>query len=151
MLGCKPDVRTCVIQEERRPGEPQGEQNMMKLVDTIRLTNGLDMELWDATRAIAADTVRVELIIRVSVEVKPEYFQDSDQYETCKNSLGSAIVFEQRKERSFVPMVLGSNVFHELLAEFKVNSFDYISKPNFPARFVLSKFAELSKNTRNFQ
>ncbi len=124
---------------------------MMKLIDTIRLANGLDMEVWDATRAIAADTVRVELIIRVGVDVKPAYFQSPDQYDACLKALGPTVVFEQRKERSFVPLALGYNVFRELFEEFKTNSFEYLSRPNFPSRLVLSRFAEREKNSRNFQ
>ena len=123
----------------------------MKLIDTIPLANGLNMEIWDATRAIAADTVRVELIIRVEVEIKPDYFQDAAQYDACRGCLGDRVVFEHLKERSFVPMALGSTVLKELLAEFKQNSFEYIARPNFPARFVLSKYTDFKNNPCKYQ
>jgi hypothetical protein len=123
----------------------------MKLIETIPLPNGLEIEVWDASRSVAADTVRVDLIIKMTVEIKREYFREPDQYQKTRDAFGPEIVFEYKKERSFVPKESGRAVFYELLKEFKANSLDYISRPDFPSRFVLSKYAEIQKNPYKFQ
>jgi len=49
-----------------------------KLIDKVRLENGLTLELYDRSRRVAGDRWLVSFVARIDVEVKPEYFQDHD-------------------------------------------------------------------------
>ncbi len=123
----------------------------MNLVDTIELPNGLKMEIWNASRLIAADTVKVDLIIRIKVGLRPEYFPSPDQFELTRKIFGPEVVFEYRKERSFIAKDLRDSTFDKLLEEFRSTSLDYISKPNFPSRFALSKYMDVKKNPYKYK
>ncbi|MFB3926096.1 MAG: hypothetical protein ACE14T_08575 [Syntrophales bacterium] len=118
----------------------------MKLVENIDLPNQLVAEVWDDSRQIASDTSRVALIIKIRVGIRPEFFQHGDQFELTKRVFGPDVFFEYRKERNFVSNEFKEAVFRELLEDFKKTSLPYISKPHFPARFVLSRFMDIKKH-----
>ncbi len=126
-------------------------QPMMKLEEKIDLPNGLIMEIWDDSRPVADDTIRVTLIIRIPVEVRPEYFPQLQQYEDARKVFGAEVVFEYKKERSFIHSETRQSTFAELLDAFKRNSLSYIMKPNFPSRFVFSRYRDFLKNPRKYQ
>lgn len=119
---------------------------MFEPIEKIPLPNGLMMEVWDRTQAIAADTTRVKLVIRVKIEVKPEYFLGAGQYDLAVENFGKEMVYEYVGERTFVDKSMRDNVFKELLETFKKNVLPYLSKPHFPARFVLSRYADMEQN-----
>ncbi len=123
----------------------------MDLIKTIPLPNGLSLEVWDASRPIATDTVKVGLTIRIKIELKPAYFENPGQFETTRNIFGPELIFEYKKERTFVEKNSKKAVFSELLDEFKENSLDYISRPDFPSKFAKSKYLEIQKHPYKYQ
>jgi len=118
----------------------------MKLVEEIQLSNGLKVEVWDKSIAIAANTTRVELLIRSKVELKPSYFTKPEHFEHAIKVLGPEIFFEYKKERPFVDNKKREAVFQDLLAAFKKDSLPYLSKPIFPRNFALSKYWDIERN-----
>jgi len=118
----------------------------MKLIEEISLPNDLTVEVWDRSRLIAADTAKVELYIRMKVDLHPSYFIRPEHYEMVKKVFGSQIFFEHRKERAFVNNREKSAVFQELLESFKKDSLPYLSKLSFPRSFSLSKYWDIEKN-----
>ena len=123
----------------------------MNLFKTIPLPNGLSMEIWDASRPIAVDTVKVGLAIKVKIAIKPEYFENPDQFEATKKIFGPELIFEYNKERTFVDKDSKEAVFTELLNEFKENSLDYISRPTFPSKMAKSKYLDIQKHPYKYQ
>ena len=67
----------------------------MELCERTVLDNGLVLEIWDESREIAADTVKVALAARVKVEVKKEYFTSPEHYRTVLKVFGHEVIFEQ--------------------------------------------------------
>lgn len=118
----------------------------MKLIDVIRLSNGLKAEIFDNSRAVARDMVKVVFIARVRVEVKEEYFDRRADYEMTRKMFGEDVLFEQMNERTFVPVADQDKVFGEFEDQFKKDALSYLSRPHFPARVVLSKFRDIGKN-----
>jgi len=118
----------------------------MKLIDVISLPNGLKAEIYDNSRAVARDMVKVVFIARVRVEVKEEYFDRRADYELTRRMFGEDVLFEQVNERTFVPLHDQSRVFGEFEDRFKNDALFYLSRPHFPGRFVLSKFRDIEKN-----
>ena len=74
----------------------------MVLIEKIPMPNGLTVEVWDKSVSIADDTTKVELLIRIRIELQPSYFAKSDHYERVRKIMGTEIFFEYRKERAFV-------------------------------------------------
>jgi hypothetical protein len=119
---------------------------IMRLVEEIPLSNGLKVEVWDKSISIAADTTKVELLIRIKVELRSSYFTKPEHLELVRKVLGPEIFFEYKKERPFVNNKKKDAVFQELLDAFKKDSLPYLSKPIFPRNFALSKYWDIQKN-----
>ena len=120
--------------------------NIMRLSEQIPLANGLKVEVWDKSVPIATDTTKVELLIRIEIELRSSYFTKPEYFELVRQVLGPEIFFEYNKERSFVNNKKKDAVFQELLDAFKKDSVPYLSKPIFPRNFALSKYWDIQKN-----
>ncbi|MDD5712364.1 MAG: hypothetical protein PHY31_06335 [Smithellaceae bacterium] len=118
----------------------------MRLVEKIPLPNELELELWNLSRAIAADTTKVEALIRIKMEIRPSYFDSTEPYETTRRVFGRETFFEYRLERTFVASADKDRVFQDLWETFKKDTLPYLSKPDFPRRFALAKYREILKN-----
>ena len=68
----------------------------MKLYEQIQMPNGLTAEVHDLSREIAADTARVEMIIRIRVALRPDDFAEPLHFEKTRDVFGEEIVFEHR-------------------------------------------------------
>ena len=123
----------------------------MKLVEEIPLSNGLTMQVWDGSRAIASDTTKVALRITVPVTVMKEYFSDPGQFEQVVAVFGPEIAYEYTKERTFVSTHHSGEVFTRLLKEFKRDSLPYLCRAEFPARFALSKLREILQHPHRYR
>ncbi|TFG38273.1 MAG: hypothetical protein E4H39_00730 [Syntrophobacterales bacterium] len=122
----------------------------MGLVKEIPLSNKLVLEVWDHSRIIAADTTKVELSLKIKVAVKEEYFDNPGHFEMVTKAFGEEIVYEYRKERSFVNNNKKETIFNELLEDFTQSTLPYLDKPNFPSRFVLSKLSDILKRPHRY-
>jgi hypothetical protein len=123
----------------------------MILIEKIDLPNSLTVHVWDHSRRIAADTTQVALEFVVPVKVRGEFFDSSEDYELIKKVFGPEITFMYRKERTFVKNSERESVFWELLDDFKRDSLPYLGRPNFAARFVLSKLADIKKRPHKYR
>ena len=124
---------------------------MMKLYEQIPMTNGLTAEVYDLSRQIAADTVRVELVIRIPVRLRPDDFAEPSGFERTRAVFGEEIVYEHRMERSFVTSEQKDDVFRTLLATFKQASLPYLTNPKFRARLAASKYLEILRDPYKYR
>jgi len=123
----------------------------MNLVEETPLSNGLVMQVWDGSRTIASDTTKVELRITIPVTVAKEFFSDLGQFQRVVEVFGPEIVYEYTKERTFVKTPASSKVFDGLLEDFRRDSLPYLSRPNFPERFALSKLRDILQNPYKYR
>jgi len=117
-----------------------------KIIETIELPNGLNLEIWNYSRSIAADTDKVEVYIRTTILLDPSFFPDKSQYEMTRKHLGESIPFEYRNERTFVAKAQRDEVFRQFVDSFKKDTLPYLSKPDFPRRFALSRYRDIVNN-----
>jgi hypothetical protein len=125
--------------------------SMMKLFEQIPMPNGLTAEVYDLSRPIAADTTKVEMMIKIRVELRPDYFDEPAPFEQTRAIFGPEIFFEYRMGQSFVSHKEKDTVFLTLLSTFKQDSLPYLSSPKFPARFALSKYREILQNPYKYR
>jgi len=118
----------------------------MKLVEEIALPNGLVAEVWDQSRAIAADTTKVTLLVRIKLTLKEEYFSRPEQLMITKKIFGPDVYYELKKERTFVPNEEVQQVFNAFLEEFKRDALPYLSRDKFPTGFARSKYLDIQKH-----
>ncbi|HBH86346.1 MAG TPA: hypothetical protein DDY17_01920 [Syntrophaceae bacterium] len=119
---------------------------MIMPVEEILLPNGLKVEVWDTSLPIAGDTTKVELLIRIRVELQPSYFIKPEHFEIFRKIMGPEIVYEYSKKRAFVDNKEKDTVFRELIESFKKGSLPYLANPKFPQSFALSKYWDIEKN-----
>jgi hypothetical protein len=120
--------------------------NMATLVEEIPLPNGLKVEVWDQSIPIAVNTSKVELLIRIRVELQLSYFIKPEHFEIIREITGPVIFYEHKKQRPFVNNKEKDAVFRELVDTFKQDSLPYLARQKFPHNFALSKYWDIEKN-----
>jgi hypothetical protein len=123
----------------------------MQLFEHIPLPNGLVAEVYDLSRPIAADTTKVEMVIKIKVELRPDYFSAPAHFEQTRKIFGSDIFYEYRMGQSFVNTEEKEKVFGALLDSFKKDSLPYLSGEKFPGRLALSKYTEILMNPYKYR
>lgn len=123
----------------------------MKLIEEINLDNGLCLKIFDLSRPIASDTVKVEVFFQVKIALKESYFSNAEDYLQVKNVAGDELTYEHRLERTFVPRENEQAVRTDLIETFRNNSLGYIAAANFPSKIALSTLRDIKKNPYKYQ
>jgi hypothetical protein len=112
----------------------------------IDLDNGYKVEIFDASKKIGIDASYVKLVLKMNVPVKESLFM-GDKYkyinfQDIKDKLGEEVVFEITKERNLIKLEDKEKVFQSLMDTFVETSLSYLSKEDFPPKFIIKKFNE---------
>lgn len=113
------------------------------LVETIELSNGLNLEIIDISRDIAEDTCLVSIIFRIPIKIEKEIFKnntDPSDYKNVKDKLGDEIKYEAKHERNFIEKDLKETVFAEIKESFLKTNLKYLSHENFAEKYVMRQF-----------
>ena len=130
-----------------------------KLIKTLDLENGLQLNVYDASRKLVGDRWLVSLIIRMDVPVaealKKNSRESMENIDEIKDLLGDSVLFEKKREKIFVDTDEKEMVFKELCDMFLNSSLNYLSKKIFPKQYILKMYKEemkkkaLLKSSRN--
>jgi len=123
----------------------------MKQIEAIDLPNGLVLTIYDLSRRIAADTMKVEVCFRIKIDVLESFFASTDDYLKLKNIFGEELTYEHKLERSFVYDADCASVRTELLETFKKTSLNYLSSPDFARKMTLSILRDVKQNPFKYQ
>ena len=118
----------------------------MKLIEEIKLANGLKLKIYDLSRTIAADTVKVEISFQTKIYLEESYFTSTEDFAQVKNIMSDELAYEHKLERSFVPKENEDSVRDDLINTFKSNSLNYLASVNFPQKMALSILKDIKKN-----
>ncbi len=114
------------------------------LVKIIKLGNGPELKLYDRSRKIAGDRWQVSLIARMEIPVNclasAEAARLSATVDEIKAALGAYAVFEKKTERNFVAEKEKDDLFNALCDSFLKSSLTYLSRSDFPARFIVKSY-----------
>lgn len=123
----------------------------MKLIEEIKLDNGLNLQIFDSSRSIAVDTVKVELSFQTRILLKESFFEENEDFIRVKNVMGEELAYEHKLERSFVPKDDEDSTRADLVRTFKNNSLGYLASVNFPRKMALSILREIKKNPHKYR
>jgi len=123
----------------------------MKLIEEIYLTNGLKLSIFDLSRPIAADTVKVEISVQSKIDLKKSYYSDSRDYHQVRRIFGDNFCYEYKMQRSFVAEENQEAIREELICTFKSNSLHYLSSVNFPKKFALATLKDIKNNPYKYK
>jgi hypothetical protein len=118
----------------------------MKLIEEINLPNGLTLRIFDLSRSIAADTVKVEISFQVKIDLSESFFTGAADYILVKNIFGDELTYEHKMERAFVPQKDADATRDELIRTFKNNSLNYLGKEKFAEKLALSLLRDIRNN-----
>ncbi len=122
------------------------DKSQMKILEEIKLSNGLTLKIFDLSRAIAAKTVKVELSMQIKINLDRSYFADACDYDQLKNIFGEELTYNHKAERIIVPKENEDAVREELINTFKNNLLAYLSAANFSQKLTLSMLKDIKKN-----
>lgn len=119
-----------------------------EFVDTISLANGLKLEIRDASRKVAGDRWRVELVATIHVPISEDWFRRNlsmpASIDTLKEALGDTVGFEYKTVRNFIDEHDKSVVFDQMKAGLAAH-LNYYEHPDFAARLIIKKYSEIHK------
>ena len=117
-----------------------------KLIKTIDLENGLQLNLYDGSRKLVGDRWLVSLIVRMDVPVtevlKRNGRESMENLNEIKDMLGESVLFEKKREKIYVDNTEKETVFKELCDMFLNSSLYYLSKEIFPKQYILKTYKE---------
>ena len=120
-----------------------------KLIKTLDLENGLQLNVYDASRKLVGDRWLVSLIVRMDVPVtaalKKNSSESVENIDKIKDMLGDSVLFEKKREKIFVDTAEKEMAFKELCDMFLNSSLNYLSKEIFPKQYILKTYKEEMK------
>jgi len=118
----------------------------MLLIEQINLPNGLKLNIFDLSREIAADTVKVEIAFKSDIELKESFFASIADYLKVKDIFGDQLAYEYKAQRTFVAKKNIEAVRGELIETFKNNSLHYLAARNFAQKLALAMLRDINQN-----
>lgn len=115
-----------------------------KLIKTLDIENGLQLNIYDASRKLVGDRWLVSMIVRMDIPVaealKKNSSESMENIDEIKDILGDSVLFEKKREKIFVATAKKETAFKELCDMFLNSSLKYLSKEIFPKQFVLKTY-----------
>ncbi len=113
-------------------------------MERVELENGLNLEVYDLSRRVAADRWYVELKACIPIPVSEASFTQNvaapTDIKTLREALGDQVVFEHRNTRNFIDENDKEAVMKEMRRSLKTNAERYFNHPDFAARFLLKQY-----------
>lgn len=117
-----------------------------KLIDRIKLENGLTLEVYDGSRLVAGDRWLVCFVACIDVEVRPKYLESLHTqglaFEDIRAAVGEKVSYRNEKTRNFIAETEKDEVFRGLKERFLGASLGYLSSPDFPRKLILRQYQE---------
>jgi hypothetical protein len=119
-------------------------QETKKLEKSIELKNGLILELWVESKAMAGDRWKIGIIAQSDVPVKQvsePHGNASVDIDEIKELLGESVRFEKKMERFFIDEKEKDKITQEIMNSLFETILPYLSHPKFCKRFIIMEFA----------
>jgi hypothetical protein len=118
-----------------------------RLLARRALPNGLFLEFWDESRKLTGDRwyVAVRAVVPVSLLEHSPKAVPAAVVELILREVGDHLCFQLREERNFIAETEVAALKEELQEVFVKNSLSYLSRPDFPSRFVTGKLWQVAE------
>jgi hypothetical protein len=113
---------------------------------TRTLENQLTLNLFDASRKMAADRWRVEVVMQIEVPVQASWFNETlappAPLAEVTAVLGERIPFEYRDRRTFVDAGEKDALVAKMQTDLLAMAPRYYGHPDFAARLIIKRYGE---------
>lgn len=126
------------------------------LLETLNLSKGLVLNVYDSSKRIAGDRWQVCMIARMDIPVvyDPAFFSvgNADEFRDFQNEVKNIVRYEQKRVRNFIDEKNKNLVLQNLVESFLRGSLTYLKRPAFPGQYVVKQYKEhLKKKARGYQ
>lgn len=111
------------------------------------LGGGITARLQDATRHYFGGYYHVRIEVGADVPLLASAFTGPEEYRAALRLLGEQVRFHRVLEKMAVPEAEIAAVRRDLLGAFDSNVLPYLSRPDFPERFMRSEYARCLKSS----
>ena len=119
------------------------------LINTIDLENGLKLKLFDRSRKLAGDRWLVSFIARIEIPINDSLLKGDGSsllnFDEAVKALGEKLLFEQKRERVYIDEKEKDEVMKKIQDSFLSASISYLSRSDFPEKYILKKFNDKIK------
>ena len=107
----------------------------------------MTLEFWDESRRVVGDRwyVGVRAVVPVPLSDHQVDHVAPEVVEVIRNEVGENLCFQLREEKNFVAEAEVDAQREEFKRVFLTNSLPYLSRPDFPSRFVSRKVREVGE------
>lgn len=122
----------------------------MNSEQTIReydLGHGITAKLRDETRHYFGGYYHVRIEVSAHIPLSASPFSGPEEYQAARRLLGEQICFHRVLEKMAVPETDIAAARQSLLEAFDANVLPYLSRPDFPERFMLSEYDKCLKSS----
>ena len=116
------------------------------IIAEFALADGLIISVLNSTKHYYGGYYHVRLLAKADISLTAGMFDSQTLFDLARKQLGSSLCFQRVLEKMAVPECDVESVRHELLASFKANLLPYLSRKDFPSRFVLSEYEKYLKS-----
>jgi len=117
-----------------------------RIIREYDLGGGITARLRDATRHYFGGYYHVRIEVSADVPLSAAPFADAEEYRAALRLLGEQVHFHRTLEKMAVPEAGIAAVRQGLLEAFDTNVLPYLSRPDFPERFMRSEYARCLKS-----
>ena len=120
-----------------------------KSIKECFLSDGVRAVIHDITSHYYGGYFHVRLEITAEIPLRCNWFGSEAEHAEALTRLGSVVCFKRTLEKMAVPAAEVDAVKSELVESFEINVLPYLSRSDFPSRFVLSEYGKACKATVN--
>ena len=118
-----------------------------RVIGEYDLGGGITAQLLDRTRHYFGGYYHVRIEISADVHLCASPFADADEYRAALLLLGDRIRFSRVLEKMAVPESGIEAARRDLIEAFASNVLPYLSRPDFPERFMRSEYTRCLKSS----
>lgn len=121
-----------------------------RLMERRELPNGVTLEFWDESRRVVGDRwyVGVRAVVPVPLSDHQVDHIAPEVMEFIRTEVGEHLCFQLKEEKNFVAEAEVDSLTEEFKRVFLGNSLPYLSRPDFPSRFVSRKLREAAEKMK---
>jgi len=120
--------------------------SVLKLINTINLSNGLKVSIYDLTKVYFGDYHHVKVKVICSLDNSSSAWQ-----KFCPANVDlQAISYTRTIDKMGVPAKEIDSVIRNLLSDFDLNSIPYISSPDFLRKLINNELSCKKPSTRKY-
>ncbi|KAB0666626.1 hypothetical protein F6V25_04195 [Oryzomonas japonica] len=121
--------------------------NSEQIVREYDLGGGITARLRDETRHYFGGYYHVRIEVSADIPLSASPFAGPEEYQAARRLLGERIRFRRVLEKMAVPETDIATARQSLLEAFDANVLPYLSRPDFPERFMRSEYAKCLKSS----